>query len=96
MAKRSLSIIETCALTVHRIIRGFRVTGGVSKWLRHLESSKLSECAHDQMFIINLIVGSPGICLCEICKELRDFLGIDVHVEESTIQRFLRMNSITR
>jgi len=32
---------------------------------------------------LNLVVGPPGIHLCEICKELRNFLGIDV--EESSL-----------
>jgi len=46
------------------------------------------------MFILNLIVCSPGIYLREIRKELRDFLGIDV--EESTIWKFLHKNGITK
>ena len=66
--------------------------GDVSKGLCHSESSKLSETA--QMFILNLIVGAPGMHLHEICKEQRDFLGIDV--EESTIWRFLHKIGITR
>jgi len=78
--------------TVHRIIRRFRATGDVSKRPRYSESSKLSDLT--QMFILNLIVGSPGIYLREIRKELRDFLGIDV--EESTIWKFLHKNGITK
>ena len=46
------------------------------------------------MFILNLMFGAPGIYLHEICKEQRDFLGIDV--EESTIWRFLHKIGITR
>jgi len=46
------------------------------------------------MFILNLIVGSSGIYLREICKELRDFLGIDV--EESIIWKFLHKNGIKK
>ena len=44
-------------------------TGDVSKQLRHSESNKLSDPA--KMFILNLIVCSPGIYLREIRKELR-------------------------
>ena len=78
--------------TVHRIIQRFRITDDISKWLHHSESNKLSDSV--QIFILNLIVCSPGIYRREIHKELRDFFDIDV--EKSTIWKFLHENGITK
>ena len=84
--------LNTDVSMVYRIICQFRATGDVSKRLHQPSSNKLSNPV--QLFILNLIVATPGIYLREIQKELKDSLGVEV--DKSTIWKFLHKNSISR
>ena len=80
--------------TVSRVRHRFVITGSVSKKIYPKEKASRSLTAPVQLLILTLIMQRPGIYLREIQRELEDMLLL--HVDVSTICRFLHENGCTR
>ena len=88
-----MRLMCTCERTVYRYVERFRVTGDVRQSLsKNGPQRVLSE--HEELYMIDLVLSSPGIYLKEVQQRLFNYTGRWIHA--STICRTLWRLGMTR
>lgn len=94
-----LSVTETARVlyvsdrTIYRYVERFMLIRDIRKFSKKNGPPRiLSE--HEEMYVVDLVLSSPGIYLREVQQQLFAYTGSWVH--ESTICRTLRRNGLTR
>ena len=92
-AAETASVFYISERTVYRYLERFMLTGGVKKFTKKNGPDHiLSE--DEELYVVDLVLSSPGIYLREVQHKLLNHTGRWVH--ESTLCRTLRRNGMTR
>ena len=69
---RNLNIATS---TAHRVYKIFEQTGAVESRSHPTRENERKLNAHDELYVIGLIMGNPSLYLSEVCHEVRCFTG---------------------